>query len=176
MPRTSSRSSKPSTSKASTSKRVDESDEGTSDSDQEKRKNSTFSFSCPQPVTNLPDLITNFVKYIINYSSNKIPIKRTELSKALNIPQKDYSHVYDEAVAILEDVYGLELAEVPESKSGKMYLVYSKFRNISVEAHTEDQQRERLLLFLILSYIFMKGGEVQECKSYIKLNIYCLIL
>jgi hypothetical protein len=84
------------------------------------------------------------------------------MSKALNIPQKDFNSVHAEGVKILKNVYGLDLADVVESKSGKMYMVCSTLPNATHQAVPLEQQRETTTLFIMLAYIFMKGGDVQE--------------
>jgi hypothetical protein len=114
----------------------------------------------------LPVMTSNFVKYVLNHCNNKHPIKKAELTKQLNIPQKDYKQVYDGAKDLLLEVYGLTITEVPESKSGKQYMICSSFQNISIHPLSPDQRRDTSMLFVILSYIFMKGNEVPECNCY----------
>lgn len=159
MPRNTRPNSNPSTSKAPQQQSGLESSDESSDSDQ-KPQNSSLNLVA----SNIPVLVTNFVKYIINHSCNKYPIKRADMSKSLNIPPKEFSEVYDEAQEILKEIYGIDLVEVPETKSGKLYMTCSLFTNSSFNAVSEEQRREGLLLFIILSYIFMKGGDIQERK------------
>lgn len=160
MPRNTTHTQKPSTSKAAMKKPlVQSSDEGSdSDSDYQNQSTTIEQFS------NIPELITNYVKYIINHSCTKLPIKRTDIAKALNIPLKDYSEVHDEAEAVLSEIYGLDLVTVAESKSGKCFIVSSALQNATLHAVSEEQRREGLILFIILAYIFMKGGEIQESE------------
>lgn len=58
-------------------------------------------------------------------------------------------------------VYGLQFNEVKE-KTGKYYFVTSEFAPGSEAELTVGQREEQRLLFLVLSYIFMKGGKVIE--------------
>lgn len=62
---------------------------------------------------------------------------------------------------VLEQVYGLNIHEIKE-KSGKFYLITSEFSCDSVEECTVGQREELRLLFVVLAYIFMKGGQVIE--------------
>lgn len=153
----SNRECKPSTSKATVHKRQMESSDDNSDSDS---RNATLIANNEKK--DLTHLVTNFVKYVLNYSSTKNPIKRSELTSALNIPPKDVAAVCKEGIEILKNVYGLDLVEVPESKSGKQYMTCSTLPNVSSLVMPLEQRRETTVLFIILAYTFMKGGDVLE--------------
>lgn len=148
---------KASTSKGAKQRTIIESSDEDSDSEQNVESNQKRSAKT--------EICNNLVKFIINYSGNKYPIKRADITRALNIPPKEYSEVIQKAQEILKDIYGVNLVEVPEAKSGKLYMACSLFQVSSFNAVSEDQRRESLLLFLILSYIFMKGGDTQESNA-----------
>lgn len=61
-------------------------------------------------------------------------------------------------------VYGLDLNEIKDDKMGKIIVLTSKFPIVSMHALTEAQKVERRLLFLVLSIIHMKGGEMFETQ------------
>lgn len=61
----------------------------------------------------------------------------------------------------LNKVYGLQLNEIKE-KTGKFYLVTSEYAPSSEVELTVRQREEQRLLFIVLTYIFMKGGKVIE--------------
>lgn len=72
--------------------------------------------------------------------------------------------------------------EVPDSKSGKAYICHSEDTIKSKLICDEEQQRHLTLLFVILSYLFMRGsdtqnhsktseGKVHLCKIYKHFNI-----
>lgn len=113
-------------------------------------------------VTNNATLVNNMVKYFLNYSATKIPIKKSDINKCLKIHFKLFPEILASCIETLKNVYGLEVLEIDE-KSGKMFIVYSSLtQGVSAEQLSPDQRSEASLLFLILSYIFMKGGDVQE--------------
>lgn len=58
-------------------------------------------------------------------------------------------------------MYGLTIHEIKE-KPAKFYLITSEFASGSVDEWPESEREELRLLFIVLSYIFMKGGEVLE--------------
>lgn len=59
-------------------------------------------------------------------------------------------------------MYGLDLNEVKDDKMGKIILLTSKIPVISMQTFSEAQKIERRILFLVLSIIQMKGGELLE--------------
>ncbi|CAG9803746.1 unnamed protein product [Chironomus riparius] len=111
---------------------------------------------------NIVLLVTNFVKYIINYSSNKLPIKRNELVKQLKISQKQFPQVFMEGKEILKDVYGIEISELAETKPTKLFITYPAFKLPVFSILNKEMGKELTTLFIVLSYIFMKSGEIQE--------------
>ncbi|CRK89657.1 CLUMA_CG003432, isoform A [Clunio marinus] len=146
----SNRSQQPSTSRARTQLSSDD------EFDQE------ISFSS-MPSNNIETVSNNLVKYLLNYSATKNPIKRSDIAKNVNIHPKIFADVLKSASYKLKDIYGMEISELPESRSGKMYILYSEFNSIvSSQQLTKQQQEMTTFLFIILSYIFMKGGEVHE--------------
>lgn len=58
------------------------------------------------------------------------------------------------------------MVEVPESKSGKAYICHSQDTIKSNLICDEEQQRHLTLLFVILSYLFMRGSDtVNHAKT-----------
>lgn len=114
--------------------------------------------------SNHDTMVTNLVKLFLNYSSTKLPIKRADITKHVHITAKNFSQVLSDAKLKLEIIYGLEVEELT-TKSGKVYILYSKVKtNFKSLLFTPDQRSELGFLFLILSFIFMKNGEVTESK------------
>lgn len=87
------------------------------------------------------------------------------MAKNLNIPQKDIKDVFHEAGEILKDIYGLDLCELTDTKSSKQYIAFSIISPVTPLQMYPEQRNETKMLFIILSYIFMKSGEVQEGKE-----------
>ena len=110
-------------------------------------------------------LVNNMVKYFLNFSATKIPIKKADIIKNVNVNFKIFPEIYKICIKILKKIYGLEVSEI-EGKSAKVYIVYSSLcYGVSALQLPPDQRYEVSLLFIILSYIFMKGGEIQEGKQ-----------
>jgi hypothetical protein len=56
----------------------------------------------------------------------------------------------------------MDVELLTDLKSSKQYISYSTFTSSSASEFNEEQRRELALLFLVLSYIYMKGGEITE--------------
>lgn len=52
-----------------------------------------------------------------------------------------------------------------DKKLGKFFICKSKLESSSEYEYTVEQRLELKLLFIVLSYIYMKGDTVFECKS-----------
>ncbi|XP_055912703.1 melanoma-associated antigen D2 [Eupeodes corollae] len=118
----------------------------------------------------------NVIHYILNNSSSKIPIKHTEIvARALNGKPALLNQVMPAVKEALENTYGILLKTVPETKSGKLYICVSKFTAVSSNEYNETQRSQLTLLFLVLSYIFMRGIPVSQdfLEEFLKgLHIY----
>lgn len=121
--------------------------------------------SLAQNTVDIKSLVTNTVKYLLNFSTTKIPIKRADICRNVNITAKVFPEVFTSSVAVLKHVYGLEVSEVMEGKTAKVFIIHSNFSSAITALQLPTEHRHEIsLLFLILSYIFMKGGEIQEGK------------
>lgn len=62
-------------------------------------------------------------------------------------------------------IYGLSIKEVKDKKLGRFFICKSKLESSSEYEYTPEQRLELKLLFIVLSYIYMKGDTVLECRS-----------
>jgi PBP1b-binding outer membrane lipoprotein LpoB len=158
MPKKSRQSDEPSTSTGARRRRAVSS---SSSSGEEER--STKVTSAGLSISEMNTASNNMVKYMLNYSSTKFPIKRADISKNVNVSTKQFPEVFKNCMSKLKSVYGLEVSEIQDSKTSKVYIIHSVFKSAVIALQfPQDQRYEISLLFIILSYIFMKGGEVQE--------------
>lgn len=119
--------------------------------------------TAPGITVDITALTTNTVKYLLNFSATKIPITQSTIVRSVNIPASKIAEVFEASAIILKDVYGLEMSRVGSEKSNKTFIIYSSFNSaVTAIQLPPDNRHEVSLLFLILSYIFMKGGEVLE--------------
>jgi hypothetical protein len=132
------------------------SDESEADTSEVQRKKPGISEA------ELETLSNNMVKYFLNFTDMKIPVKRSAMSAALSINTKNFLEVLEVCKRKLLDVYGLEVSEAEHNKA-KVYIVTpDKNYFISSDQMPLVQRQEMSLLFIILSYIFMKGGSPNE--------------
>lgn len=122
------------------------------------------------------------ITYIINGIASKLPLKERDMSAAINIKGKLFNMAFQQAKIALQEVifayrfniffmnykcfspqtYGIILSDVPDSKTGKAFVCYNEDSARSALLYDEDQQRQLTLLFVILSYLFMRGSTVQN--------------
>lgn len=168
MPRKAAKRNEPSTSRGTRSKRSLPVSSSSSE-EAEVSENEQPSVRAPETVAkscaDVKTLAHNMVKYLLNYSATKYPIKRADMFKNFNCNQKQYPGIFNTCSEILKTTYGLEVSEISESKSSKVLIVHSAFNsNVTAIQFPPEYRHETTLLFIILSYIFMKGGEVQESE------------
>lgn len=169
--RKSQKSNEPSTSAEVSRKRAVPSSSGSEDSDNEFQEDSGSEDSA-----DLKILSNNLVKYLLNYSASKIPIKRADITKNVNVTQRQFKEVFKSCKKKLKDVYGLDVCEIQESNAPKVFIIHSQFRSaVTALQLLPDQRNELTLLFIILSYIFMKGGETQEGEHDKRTELYHII-
>jgi len=153
----------PSTSREARSKKARTASPESNDSDESLTFRPSTSTQGADSSADIKTLSNNLVKYLLNYTAMKYPIKRADISRNLAIPAKLFPEVFKACTNMLKSVYGLEASEILENKTSKGYIIYAAFNSgISALQFPEDLRHEISLLFIILSYIFMKGGEVQE--------------
>ncbi|XP_075146401.1 necdin, MAGE family member [Haematobia irritans] len=99
------------------------------------------------------------ITYIINGIATKLPIKERDISNLLNIKGKLFNEAFNQAKTALQETYGILLADVPDTKSGKAVICYSEDNGKSSLLYDEEQQKHLTLLFVVLSYLFMRGSD-----------------
>lgn len=169
MPRKVAKIKEPSTSRETRSKRsLPVSSSSSEDAESENEQTSVRqSEEVSKKNADIVTISDNMVKYLLNYSATKFPIKRADIIKNVNFDPKLYPGVLKSCTETLKLVYGLEVSEISESKSAKVLIVHSAFNsNVTAIQFPREHRHETTLLFIILSYIFMKGGEVHESKFY----------
>lgn len=142
-----------------------------------QRSNETQGLDETEIPADTATLLKNMVKLIIQYGVTGMLFKRADLVKnALGGAQKSYTVVFAQARNVLANVYGIEINQVLNVKGGLQYYLSNTHPVYDDNEYRKHQKRESTLLFLTLSYIYMKGGEVAETclKNFLeKLNINC---
>lgn len=176
MPRKGASTSQPSTSRGETSRatkqkptrRIVSSDEEGSGSDYGNNRHETSQNKYARIASKDPDtkmLTNNMVKYLLNLSATKHMIKRADITRSVNLTTKNFPEILEKCKQLMKEVYGLEVAEVGE-KSAKGFIIYgSRSYGCTGLQYQPEHRAEITLLMVVLAYIFMKNGEVQEGKS-----------
>uniref|UniRef100_A0A1B0FB37 MAGE domain-containing protein n=1 Tax=Glossina morsitans morsitans TaxID=37546 RepID=A0A1B0FB37_GLOMM len=94
--------------------------------------------------------VNSIITYVINGASTKLPIKERDIMQTIDKKGKLFNAALQSVKEILKEV------AVPESKGGKCYICFSEDSGKSLLMHDEKQKRQLVLLFIILSFIFMR--------------------
>lgn len=128
-------------------------DSGEDESQQSNTQETENDLQCMKEFT------VNMVKYILQNCGSKLPIKKSEIVKnVLDGRGAVFHEVFSDAKNKLREIYGYEMIEF----KGHEYFCISKYPLMSIEAYDYETQATLPLLFLIVSYIFMKGGVVDD--------------
>lgn len=108
------------------------------------------------------ELISNTVKAILTLSVNKIPFKKSNITKmVLNSQGVSFGPVLEEATKQLQEIYGIDVHEIKKG-SDTFYITSATEGASSPLEFTKEQKAQVILLHLILTFIFMKGDKVAE--------------
>lgn len=143
----------PRLSQASTSQASQRSSRG------ELSQRTTKALARPQ---NFDNMVKSAVKVILSASVGKLPFKRADIVKlSLNGEQKYFASVFEAATNVLVDVYNYEIHEVKKSEQS-LFILTSALPALSAKQFNDEQKAQILLLYFVLTFIFMKGGAVLE--------------
>lgn len=101
------------------------------------------------------ELVNNMVKMLLNYSAKKVLIKKQSDVEIFKLCKQQ-----------MIEVYGLEITEVQSGKTKGLIIHSALNSGITALQFPPEIRNEITLLLLILSYIFMKGCEVQEGENF----------
>ncbi|TMW52713.1 hypothetical protein DOY81_002236, partial [Sarcophaga bullata] len=102
------------------------------------------------------------ITFVLNGCSTKLPIKEKDMTATINAKGNSFQMALNHAKAALRQTYGLILVNVPNTKSGKAYICYSEDTAKTLLLYDEEQQSHLTLLFVILSYLFMRGSDTSN--------------
>lgn len=176
MPRKGSSTLQPSTSRGETSRatkhkpprRIVSSEEEGSGSDYESNRLETSQNKYARIASRDPDtkvLTNNMVKYLLNLSATKHMIKRADITKSVNLTTKNFPEILETCRKQLKNVYGLEVVEVGDKSAKGFIICGSRSYGSTGLQYPPEHRSEITLLMIVLAYIFMKNGEVQEGES-----------
>jgi len=141
-----------------------------SSSDDENASTSATQSKVSKP-ENFDELVANTVKHVLSLSVNKVPFRRTDIVKAtLNNENKCFPMVFEKVTEILESIYDAKVHEY-KTQDKHLYLITSSNHLHSIEQLKRHQKAEMILRHMILSFVFMKGGEVTDTSIWEFLNL-----
>ncbi|XP_008207768.1 non-structural maintenance of chromosomes element 3 homolog [Nasonia vitripennis] len=162
--------SQPSTSARGTQHGSEEDDEDVAPPTQNQRQNKTFSDA------EHGQHVANAVRYILAADQFKTPINRSAVSKAIDCHGAGFRTVMNSAEKVLQEVFGYRMVNIKnnETSSGKFILVNKLQDSLPYMTFDKEVGDRYVLLFLVLSHIFMNGeicSEASLMKFLLKLGI-----
>ncbi|EDV92885.1 MAGE-like protein 2 [Drosophila grimshawi] len=123
-------------------------------------------------VESWPVEIDNQVRAMLNFilchSANKVPIKLNDL-----MPLAENKNELNKRIPIvsklLEERYGIKLIQLEGTP--KRYICVSEMPATSIFEITAAQRPQFTLLYIILTYIFLRGNRIEENKLYDMLDM-----
>ncbi|KAI9580871.1 melanoma-associated antigen D2 isoform X1 [Glossina fuscipes] len=112
--------------------------------------------SAPFNADEMRTIVNSIITYVLNGASTKLPIKEKDIMQTIDKKGKLFNAALQRAGEILKETYGILMVAVPESKGAKSYICFSEDSGKSLLMHDEKQKNQLILLFIILSFIFMR--------------------
>lgn len=118
-------------------------------------------------------LVGRVIRYLLAADRQKYAIRGAHIKKmALPNNVKDFRLVMSKAKDALNNIFGYQLIEM----KGQRYFLVNKFQNEDIQPTTSEKRAEKVLLFLTLTYIFMRTdneGKAIARESMIKIILIC---
>lgn len=139
-----------------------------------RRSNATHSQSRvtqSQPETEEVELdhqVRAIINFILRHSANKVPIKNTDLLPLANGKQ-ELARRFPLVTALLAERYGLNLVQLEGAP--KRYICVAESPAMSIYELTPAQRPQHTMLYIILTYIFLRSNRIEKDKLYTMLDL-----
>ncbi|XP_049775277.1 non-structural maintenance of chromosomes element 3 homolog isoform X1 [Schistocerca cancellata] len=115
----------------------------------------------------LDALASETLRYLLGLAHTKLPVKRQDITKnVLKDYSKNFKAVMERTKRFLNEDYGIDVAEVGTSAGNKSYILINQFRYKDIPSSSrfvsDSMKSQQILLMIVLSFVFMKGGVVKE--------------
>ncbi|XP_046990866.1 non-structural maintenance of chromosomes element 3 homolog isoform X2 [Schistocerca americana] len=115
----------------------------------------------------LDALASETLRYLLGMAHTKLPVKRQDITKnVLKDYSKNFKAVMERTKRFLNEDYGIDVAEVGTSAGNKSYILINQFRYKDIPSSSrfvsDSMKSQQILLMIVLSFVFMKGGVVKE--------------
>lgn len=115
----------------------------------------------------LDALASETLRYLLGMAHTKLPVKRQDITKnVLKDYNKHFRAVMERTKKFLNEDYGIDVVEVGTSSGTKSYILINQFRYKDIPNSSrfvsDSTKSQQILLMIVLSFVFMKGGVVKE--------------
>ncbi|BFF89598.1 melanoma-associated antigen D4 [Drosophila madeirensis] len=119
-------------------------------------------------VTAVDDKVRSILKYILDHSAAKIPMKEKDLVPLVGT-KSDLQSRLPLVAKLLAKRYGIRLHQLKDAT--KMYICMAEAPMASIHEMTPDQRPQLTLLYIILMYIFLRQMRIEDTKLYAMLEL-----
>ncbi|RZF40130.1 hypothetical protein LSTR_LSTR014413 [Laodelphax striatellus] len=116
----------------------------------------------------LEEAAVELVNFFLDHQQFGVPMKRQTITKAVPKTQgRIFKRVINIAQKKLDDIFGMELIELP-NKNNLRYILINKLKsdipeiNVALCNTNILKKNERSLLLLVLTVVYKSGGELKE--------------
>ncbi|XP_062123941.1 non-structural maintenance of chromosomes element 3 homolog [Drosophila sulfurigaster albostrigata] len=112
--------------------------------------------------------VLTMINFILCHSANKVPIKFTDLTASVDNRNEAIKRL-PLVSQLLEETYGIKLIQLDGAP--KRYICVAEAPVASTAELTSSQQKHQALLYIILTYIFLRGNKIEDEKLYAMLTM-----
>ncbi|XP_022218305.1 melanoma-associated antigen D2 [Drosophila obscura] len=124
--------------------------------------------SQPAQVTQIDDKVRLIMKYILDHSAAKIPMKEKDLVPLVGT-RSELQCRLPLVAKLLAKRYGIRLHQLQDAT--KMYICMAEAPMASIHEMTPEQRPQLTLLYIVLMYIFLRQMRVEDTKLYAMLAL-----
>lgn len=157
--------------RAKTKRKRDSSQPEAVSSQQSQRKSTQNGETSEETTNDVSEMVDKCVRFFISRMHTNVPIKRADIVS--NVFEGKAGRVFDtvlqKAKKDMEEIYGLTI-EILDDTSQKKYVVANNLKNPSMIERTESEDRQSVILFLVLTHVFMSNDNASDTSLWKFLN------
>ncbi|KAH8310339.1 hypothetical protein KR044_000842, partial [Drosophila immigrans] len=112
--------------------------------------------------------VRTMVNFILCHSANKVPIKFTELTASVD-NRNEMIKRFPFVTQLLDETYGIKVVELEGAP--KRFICIAEAAVASTSELTASQRQNQTLLYIVLTYIFLRGNRIEDEKLFAMLTM-----
>ncbi|KAH8381356.1 hypothetical protein KR093_003038, partial [Drosophila rubida] len=120
-------------------------------------------FQVDETPVQIDNHVRTLLNFILSHSANKVPIKYTDLTAAIDNRNEMLKRL-PLVTQLLEETYGIKLVQLEGAP--KRCICIAETPVVSTHELTPSQRQHQTLLYIVLTYIFLRGNRIEDEKLY----------